>query len=59
MSKPSTAVKNRYNVKTYGVLAVRLPKELVTAFKEKTKERGDSQAAVIKKAVEAYLREEQ
>lgn len=51
----STAVKNRYNAKTYDVLSVRLPKDLVAAFKEKCASQGVSQAGVVKQAIEAFL----
>ena len=53
----STAVKQRYNAKTYDVISVRLPKKTAAAFKEKCAQRGDAQAQIFKKAIEAYLKE--
>lgn len=54
MSAASEARK-RYNKKTYATIKVDLRKELVQRFKEKVKSRGDSQARIIKKAIEDYL----
>lgn len=54
----STAVKQRYNDKTYDVIRASIPKELAAAFKERCTERGVSQASVIKAAVERFLAEE-
>lgn len=51
----STAVKNRYNKKTYTVVKASLPKDLAARFKEKCTADGISQAQVIKKAVEDFL----
>ncbi len=51
----STAVKQKYNTKTYDVIAVRIPKDLAAAFKEKSAAEGISQASIIKAAIEAYL----
>lgn len=51
----STAVKRRYNEKTYDVISIRVPKETATAFKEKCKETGIPQAQVIKRAIEEFL----
>ena len=56
-TRTSVAAVNRYNTKTYDVLSVRIPKELASAFKQKCSEKGDSQASVVKKAIEAYLTE--
>ena len=53
--KKRAAANNRYNLRTYDQIAVRIPKDLAERFKTTTKERGDSQAAIIKKAIEAYL----
>ncbi|MBQ3385093.1 MAG: hypothetical protein IJG59_07740 [Erysipelotrichaceae bacterium] len=39
-SRTSTAVKRRYNEKTYTLLAAQLPKQLVAEFKERCKENG-------------------
>ncbi len=53
----STAVKQRYNAKTYDVISIRVPKEMAAAFKKKCAIQGDAQAPIIKKAIEAYLLE--
>ena len=53
----STAVKQRYNQKTYGTIKVLLPKELVAEFKEKCTARGVSQASIVKAAIERFLAE--
>lgn len=39
----------------YKQIAIRLPKDLVEAFKDKCEENGDSQAGILKKAIEEYL----
>lgn len=51
----SAAVRDRYNAKVYDVISVRIPKELAAQFKEKCQLTGDSQAGIIKRAIEAYL----
>ncbi len=51
----STAVKARYNKKTYDVIRANIPKELAAAFKEKCAAEGISQAQIIKKAIEDFL----
>lgn len=53
----STAVKQRYNEKTYEMIAVRIPKELASQFRERCSLRGDSQASIVKKAIEEYLKQ--
>ena len=58
MSKTSWQVKKRYNDKTYKRVNADLPKDLVDAFKAKCKETGDSQARIIKTAIEEYLKGE-
>ncbi len=52
----SSAVKNKYNSKTYGQINVMLPKELVAEFKAECVARGVSQAQVIKEAIEQFLK---
>lgn len=52
----STEVKNRYNNKVYSQLAVKLPKDLVSDFKEKCTAEGVPQARIIKKAIEDFLK---
>ena len=54
-TKTSTAVKRRYNEKTYGTVTAFIPKDLAGAFKEKCKSEGVSQAQIIKKAIEDFL----
>ena len=58
MSKTSWQVKQRYNNKMYKRVNADLPKDLVDAFKTKCKETGDSQAQIIKAAIEEYLKGE-
>ena len=53
----STAVKQRYNQKTYGAVTAYVPKELAAAFKAKCADQGVSQAAIIKAAIERFLAE--
>ncbi len=55
-TKTSSAVKDRYNKKTYDVIAVRVPKELAEAFKSKCAQDGIPQAQIIKNAIENYLK---
>lgn len=57
-TKTSTAVKNRYNSKTYDYIYVAVKKDVAAAFKKKCLEKGISQAEIIKKAIEAFLNEE-
>lgn len=54
-TRTSTAVKARYNKKTYGAITAYVPKELAVAFKEKCAAEGISQAQIIKKAIEDFL----
>lgn len=54
-TKTSSAVKNRYNNRVYGSIIVRVPKEMVQAFKEKCAETGTPQAQIVKKAIEEFL----
>ena len=54
-TKTSTAVKQRYNEKTYDIISARMPKELAAAFKEKCVAEGIPQAQIIKKAIEDFL----
>ena len=53
--RTSSAVKQKYNAKTYDVIAIRVPKNLAAAFKEKCAAEGLSQAGIIKAAIEEYL----
>lgn len=54
-SRTSTAVKRRYNEKTYALLAAQLPKQLVAEFKERCRKNGVSQASILKLAIEEYI----
>ena len=54
-TKTSTAVKRRYNEKTYTMIAANVPKDLAAAFKAKCADEGISQAQIIKKAIEDFL----
>lgn len=53
----SSAVKRKYNSKVYARVSVELPKELVSEFKALCKENGESQASIVKKAIEQYIAE--
>lgn len=54
-TKTSSAVKQRYNQKTYGAITAYVPKETAAAFKEKCIVEGIPQAQIIKKAIEDFL----
>ena len=54
-TKTSSAVKQRYNQKTYGAVTAYVPKEMAAAFKAKCAEEGIPQAQIIKQAIEAFL----
>lgn len=54
-AETSSAVKRRYNQKTYGVVTAYVPKELAAAFKEKCAAEGIPQAQIIKAAIEDFL----
>ena len=56
-SETSSAVKRRYNQKTYGAVTAYVPKDLAAAFKDKCAVKGISQAQIIKKAIEDFLSE--
>lgn len=53
----STAVKRRYNEKTYTLISVRVPKELAKAFMEKCARQKIAQAQVVKRAIRQFLDE--
>lgn len=52
----SSAVKQRYNQKTYDVISIRVPKNMAEAFKAKCAADGIPQAQIIKKAIEEFLK---
>ena len=54
-TKTSTAVKRRYNEKTYTLISASVPKETAAAFKAKCAAEGIPQAQIIKKAIEDFL----
>ena len=54
-TKTSTAVKQRYNQKTYSAVTAYVPKETAAAFKQKCADEGIPQAQIIKKAIEDFL----
>lgn len=56
-STTSTAVKARYNKKTYSQILVQVPKEMAAAFREKCVAEGIPQAQVLKRAIEQFLAE--
>ncbi len=45
----------KYDAEHYTMISARVPKELAQKFKDKCAETGDSQAGIIKAAIEAYL----
>ena len=47
-SETSSAVKRRYNQKTYGAVTAYVPKDLAAAFKDKCAVKGISQAQIQK-----------
>lgn len=53
----SSKVKDRYNKKVYDTVSVKLPKDLVAAFKEKCRGEDISQAQIVKQAIERFLTE--
>ena len=55
-TKTSSAVKRRYNAKTYGTITLCLPKAMVEEFKAKCVREGISQAQIVREAVEAFLK---
>lgn len=54
-TKTSSAVKDRYNKKVYDSISIRVPKELAEQFRNKCAENNESQAKIIKAAIENYL----
>ena len=57
IGKVSYEVKKRYEDKTYKMIAARIPIDLAEKFRKVTSQRGDSQAQIIKEAIEKYLQE--
>ena len=57
IGKTSYEVKKRYENKVYTMIAARIPKDLAEQFRTVTAQKGDSQAAIIKDAIEKYLDE--
>ena len=54
-TKTSTAVKNRYNAKTYKTVQTKLKKELVERFEAKLESDGIGKAGFIRDAITDYL----
>lgn len=54
-TKTSTAVKARYNKKTYEVVRASIPKWMAEEFKQKCADAGKSQAQIIKIAIEKFI----
>ena len=55
MGKVSYEVRKRYQDKTYKAITARIPIDLAEKFRKVTSQNGDSQAQIIKKAIEEYL----
>ena len=53
----STAVKRRYNEKTYSRISADLPKGLVAQFRAAAQEQGVSVASILKSAIISYIAE--
>ena len=53
----STAVKARYNSKVYDKITISVPKDLAAQFKEKCATEGISQAQILKKAMEEFIKQ--
>ena len=56
-TKESSAGNNIDNNNEYKSITVRLPKDLVSEFKEKCKAEGVSQAQIFKTAIEIYIKQ--
>ena len=54
-TKTSTAVKNKYNAKTYAQINIKLKKELVEKFEAKLESDGIGKAEFIRDAITDYL----
>lgn len=55
LTEAQKAANRRYAEKNYRQVKVNLPIALVEEFRATTKANGDSQAAIIRKAIEEYL----
>lgn len=55
VSEARKAANRRYTEKNYRQIKVALPIALVEEFRATTKVNGDSQAAIIRRAIEDYL----
>lgn len=56
-TKTSTQVKDRYNKKTYDLIAVHVKKEIAQKFKAKCKKENITQASIIHNAIDEFLRD--
>lgn len=52
----STAVKAKYNKKTYSQILIQLPKETAAAFRAKCTAEGVPQTQILRGAIEEYLK---
>jgi hypothetical protein len=56
VSKPTPQVKAKYNRKVYTQILASIPKDLAERFKAKCLDVGVSQASVVKKGIEEFLK---
>lgn len=56
-TKTSSAVKNRYNKKTYTAVTAMVNKDIAAEFKAKCAAEDIPQSQIIKKAIEEYLKQ--
>lgn len=49
--------QNKYNIKKYSVLSIRVEKDTLTAFKEKCKKENVSQMHLINEFIKKYIEE--
>lgn len=57
MGKTSSAVKQKYNNKTYSQINIRLPKALVTEWEEALQKDNIGKAEFLRNAIISYLNE--
>ena len=55
MGKTSSAVKSRYNAKTYDQLSIWVPKGVKGVFREVCEANGESMGSVLLAAIKNYL----
>lgn len=59
MSKPTTAVKAKYNAKAYAVISFRVPKVMASAFRTQCEAQGVPQAQIFKRAIQDFMSEKE